>query len=45
MSQMRVVQVPLASWRKQDNASKSMTDELSLPLINCMFNNNGIMYY
>lgn len=33
MSQMRVAQVPLASWRKQDNVSKSMTGEFYVTFI------------
>ena len=31
--------------RKQDNVSTIQTDEFNLPLINCKYNNNGIMYY
>lgn len=31
--------------KKQDNVSKVQTDEYNLPLINCKYNNNGIMYY
>lgn len=31
--------------RKQDNVSKTMTPEFNLPLINCKWGNNGIMYY
>ena len=31
--------------RKQDNVSKEKTDEFSLPLINCKWGDNGIMYY
>ena len=31
--------------KKQDNVSKIQTKEFNLPLINCKYNNNGIMYY
>lgn len=31
--------------RKQDNVSKTLTSEFNLPLINCKWGNNGIMYY
>lgn len=31
--------------RKQDNISKERTEEFSLPLINCKWGDNGIMYY
>lgn len=31
--------------KKQDNVSKIQTEEYNLPLINCKYNNNGIMYY
>ena len=33
------------SGKKQDNVSKIQTKEYNLPLINCKYNNNGIMYY
>ena len=31
--------------KKQDNVSKTKTAEFNLPLINCKWGNNGIMYY
>lgn len=31
--------------RKQDNVSKVKNMEFSLPLINCKYGNNGVMYY
>ena len=31
--------------RRQDNVSKVFTNEFSLPLINCKYGDNGIMYY
>lgn len=33
------------SGKKQDNVSKTKNEEFSLPLINCKFGNNGVMYY
>ena len=35
----------LGKGRKQDNVSKVRTSEFNLPLINCKYGNNGIMYY
>lgn len=35
----------LGKERKQDNVSKVRTSEFNLPLINCKYGNNGIMYY
>lgn len=35
----------IGSGRKQDNVSKERTEEFSLPLINCKWGDNGIMYY
>ena len=35
----------IGAGRKQDNVSKERTEEFSLPLINCKWGDNGIMYY
>ena len=35
----------LGKGRKPDNVSKVRTSEFNLPLINCKYGNNGIMYY
>lgn len=34
----------IGAGRKQDNVSKERTEEFSLPLINCKWGDNGIMY-